>query len=95
MMRLEEWLRTPIGAIYGAPHWGSPLEDFKHEPMGSIQNHVLEVAIENAVANKLRQDMPGFALQGIRCEAASEDHLNISFIARESQYQAQVPFKQG
>lgn len=95
MMRLEEWLRTAIGSVYGAPHWGSPLADFKHEPMSSTKNHVLEVAIENAIAKKLRQDMPEFALQGIECDATNIDLLNISFVSGNTQYQTQVPLTQG
>lgn len=92
MMRLEEWLRTPTGSIYGAPHWGSPMAEFKHEPLGSDENHVLEVAIENRIAKKLRQDMPDFGLQGIYCESTGVDILSISFVSQNTQYQTTVTF---
>ncbi|WP_241647059.1 hypothetical protein [Rosenbergiella metrosideri] len=90
MARLEEWLHTPIGSIYGAPAWGSPLNEFKHEPIGSVDNHVLEVAIESRVAKKLNEDMPGFALQAIRCESLSIDQIKISFVSAGGRYDAQL-----
>ncbi|PIJ43331.1 hypothetical protein [Tatumella sp. OPLPL6] len=90
MARLEEWLHTPIGSVFGAPAWGSPLDEFRHEPTGSVENHVLEVAIESRVAKKLNEDMPGFALQAIRCESLSIDLLKISFVSAGGRYDAQL-----
>lgn len=46
MARLDEWLRTPEGSVYGLPSWGNPMEEFKHEPFGSETSHIVEVAIE-------------------------------------------------
>ncbi|KYP93964.1 hypothetical protein WB60_02130 [bacteria symbiont BFo2 of Frankliniella occidentalis] len=90
MMRLEEWLHTPIGSIYGAPAWGSPLDEFKHEPIGSTESHVFEVAIENRISKKLNEDMPGFALQAIRCEAIDINSVKISFVAEAGRYDTQL-----
>ncbi|MDE1486454.1 hypothetical protein KKI95_14400 [Xenorhabdus bovienii] len=66
--RLEEWLRTPIGSIYGLPEWGNPLVEFKHEPT----NQLVSVFIENRLISKLRTDIPEINLSGIRCAPASD-----------------------
>lgn len=81
MVRLEEWLRTPIGSVWGLPHWGNPMAEFKHEPIGEDSVHV-DVAIENRLAKKLRSDLPGLALQAIRCEALSGDQVLVSFYSK-------------
>ncbi|EJG6390353.1 hypothetical protein NAF50_004870 [Escherichia coli] len=82
MARLDEWLRTPEGGVYGLPSWGNPMEEFKHEPFGSETSHIVEVAIEGRMMTKLRQDLPGLDVQGIRCTSISEDSLLISFYAK-------------
>ncbi|WP_219563903.1 hypothetical protein [Salmonella enterica] len=64
MARLDEWLRTPEGSVYGLPSWGNPMEEFKHEPFGSETSHIVEVAIEGRMMKKLRQDLPGLDVQG-------------------------------
>lgn len=79
-MRLEEWLRTPLGSVYGLPSWGNPMQRYKHEPIGTESSHMVEVAIENDLVMKLRQDLPSIQLQQVRCEAISEDTLNIRFV---------------
>jgi hypothetical protein len=81
MVRLEEWLLTPVGTVYGLPHWGNPIAEFKHEPIGEGSSHV-EVAIENRLAKKLRADLPGLNLQAIRCESISEDKISVAFYAK-------------
>jgi hypothetical protein len=81
MVRLEEWLRTPVGSVWGLPHWGNPIAEFKHEPIGEESTHV-DVAIENRLATKLRSDLPGLGLQAIRCEALSQDQVLVSFYTR-------------
>ncbi|NPG90035.1 hypothetical protein HC583_26610, partial [Escherichia coli] len=55
---------------------------FKHEPFGSETSHIVEVAIEGRMMKKLRQDLPGLDVQGIRCTSISEDSLLISFYAK-------------
>lgn len=80
--RLDEWLRTPNGSVYGLPSWGNPMEEFKHEPFGSDTSHIVEVAIEARMMTKLQQDLPGLGLQAIRCATVSEDQLLISFLAK-------------
>lgn len=82
MTRLEEWLKTPVGAVWGLPHWGNPIAEFKHEPIGEDSTHI-DVAIENRLAKKLRSDLPGLNLQAIRCEALSEDQVLVSFYAKK------------
>lgn len=81
MARLHEWLRTPSGSVYGLPHWGNPMEEFKHEPIGSETSHLVEVAIEGRLVTKLGEDLPGLNIESIRCEALSMDELQISFFA--------------
>ncbi|WP_312329835.1 hypothetical protein [Atlantibacter hermannii] len=80
MMRLEEWLRTPLGSVYGLPSWGNPMQRYKHEPIGDESSHLVEVAIENDLVTKIRQDLPSIQIQQVRCEAISEDTLNIRFV---------------
>ncbi|EPH3081395.1 hypothetical protein ACR2SE_28835 (plasmid) [Citrobacter freundii] len=77
--RLDEWLRTPIGSIYGLPSWGNPLVNFKHEPLGSEKSVFVEVAIENALIKKLRIDLPSLRVFQVRCAALSVDMLEIIF----------------
>lgn len=60
LARLEEWLRTPQGSVYGLPGWGNTMQDYKHEPVGSETGHLTEVAIEAALLRKLRIDLPGW-----------------------------------
>ena len=82
--RLDEWLRTPEGSVYGLPSWGNPMAEFKHEPFGGDNSHIIEVAIEGRIMTKLRQDLPGLDVQGIRCSAISEDQLLIVIYAKGS-----------
>ncbi|EIH4659274.1 hypothetical protein B6P79_003803 [Escherichia coli] len=81
MARLDEWLQTPEGSVYGLPSWGNPMAEFKHEPFGSEASHVVEVVIEGRMLTKIRQDLPGLNIQGIRCTSISEDSMLISFHA--------------
>lgn len=67
--RIEEWLHTPQGSIYGWPEWGNPLQKYKHEPM----NTLTEVAIENDMLTAMIRDIPDLALSGIRVESAEFD----------------------
>lgn len=80
LARLEEWLRTPQGSIYGLPGWGNNMQDYKHEPIGSATSHMTEVAIENGLITKLRQDLPGIGLEAIRCEPIGIDMWQITFV---------------
>lgn len=77
--RLDEWLRTPAGSVYGLPSWGNPMEEFKHEPIGSSNNHIIEVSVESSLTMKLREDLPGLNLQAVRCEAVDVDQLVVAF----------------
>ncbi len=77
--RLDEWLETPEGSIYGLPGWGNNLARFKHEPT----NVFTEVAIENSVITKLRIDIPELKLIGIRCQELSVDIYKVDFLVPE------------
>lgn len=91
LARLEEWLRTPQGSIYGLPGWGNNLEDFKHEPIGSETSHLTEVAMENGLITKLRKDLPGIGLQAIRSAALSIDLWQVTFVTSNGSLTVQVP----
>lgn len=78
--RLEEWLRTPQGSVYGLPSWGNTLADFKHEPTGDDKSVVVAVGIENALLTKLRVDLPMLRISQVRCEVISEDMFSITFV---------------
>ncbi|MBS6033918.1 MAG: hypothetical protein KIB40_12365 [Pantoea sp.] len=80
LARLEEWLRTPQGSVYGLPGWGNTMQDFKHEPVGSETGHLTEVAIEAALIKKLRIDLPGLGLRAISCAPQNVDTWQITFI---------------
>lgn len=72
--KIEEWLHTPQGSIYGLPGWGNPLQKYKHEPM----NTFTEVAIENDMVTSLKRDIPDVELTGIRIEAIEKDLYYLS-----------------
>ncbi|MEG1350853.1 MAG: hypothetical protein RSD49_22760, partial [Hafnia sp.] len=91
--RLDEWLRTPIGSIYGLPSWGNPLANFKHEPMGSGKSVFVEVAIENALIKKLRIDLPSLRVVQVRCESVSEDMLKIIFAMSSGTFSTTISMK--
>lgn len=92
-MRLEEWLRTPLGSVYGLPSWGNTLQRYKHEPIDPDNGNLVEVAIENDLVTKLRQDLPSIQLQQVRCEAITEDILNIRFVMAEGEMDYQMQMK--
>lgn len=52
--RLDEWLFTPRGTIYGYPNWGNRLSRFKHQPSDTAT----AVQIENDIITALRIDIP-------------------------------------
>ncbi|MGL5103061.1 MAG: hypothetical protein ACRC6N_11130 [Plesiomonas sp.] len=82
--QLDEWLRTPVGSIYGLPEWGHPLADFRHEPT----DETVAVFIENKIVSKLRNDLPNVAISGIRCVPNSSeiDMYNIIFLLPTGEY---------
>ncbi|WP_238340049.1 hypothetical protein [Citrobacter sp. NCU1] len=92
-IRLEEWLRTPIGSVYGLPSWGNPLAKFKHEPIGSEKSYLVEVAIENELIKKLRMDLPSVRLLQVRCESVSEDTLAITFVTPDGEFTTPMPMQ--
>lgn len=65
LAQLGEWLKTPVGSVWGLPAWGHTINDFLHEPSGNST----EIAIEAALITKLHQDIPNLPLQAIRCSA--------------------------
>ncbi|EPK7688524.1 TPA: hypothetical protein ACGFA2_004472 [Serratia marcescens] len=68
--RIEDWLHTPEGSVYGLPEYGNPLPRYKHEPLDSV--HTL-VAIENEIIIKMMSDIADLKLTGIRIEPAEID----------------------
>lgn len=73
--QFDEWLRTPVGSIWGWPGWGNNLSDFKHEPSGNST----EIAVEAALMTKIRQDLPSLGLQAIRCNTVT-DHFDLYWV---------------
>lgn len=67
--RVSEWLDTPQGSIWGAPHWGNRLIQYKHLPMNSDT----AAAIQNSIADKLPQDMGDVAVSAVAVTAVEPD----------------------
>lgn len=76
--RLDEWLCTPRGAIYGYPDWGNRLSRFKHEPPDTPT----AVQIENDIINSLRVDIPALTINKIVCSpvASAPDRYDIAVV---------------
>ncbi|HFU2857328.1 TPA: hypothetical protein ACGQ50_000868 [Enterobacter cloacae] len=81
--RLEEWLRTPEGAVWGLPSWGNPMRQFQHEPT----NDYTAVAVENYIIGKLGTDIPEMMLMGIRCNALESDMYQVLFYYQNGFYE--------
>ncbi|MEG5932546.1 hypothetical protein UXN85_20990 [Enterobacter hormaechei] len=81
--RLEEWLRTPEGAVWGLPEWGNPMRRFQHEPM----NEVTAVAVEAFMIDKLQRDISELTLAGLRCNAISDDMYQVLFYYPTGMYE--------
>lgn len=88
--RLDEWLKTSVGTVYGLPGWGNSIADFLHEPIGSDRCPQVEVAVEASLMKKLRADLPGIALRGVGCKATSEDTLKLDFAIGNGTYSVNV-----
>jgi hypothetical protein len=73
-VRVSEWLDTPQGQMWGAPHWGNRLRAYKHEPMNSDT----EAAIENSILLTLPNDVKGVILESIDVCAVEFDLYRIS-----------------
>ena len=67
--RVEDWLYTPQGSVYGWPEYGNPLQKYKHEPM----NAYTEVAMENDLISCMQRDIADLQLTGIRIESIDKD----------------------
>lgn len=80
--RLNEWLRTPEGSVWGWPSWGNPLRRFQHEPM----NDYTAVNIENFLINKLKTDITELQLAGVRCNPVSGDLYQVIFFTPSGIY---------
>lgn len=68
--RIEDWLHTPEGSVYGYPSFGNPLAKYKHETLDSV--HTL-VAMENDIIIKMMTDIADLTLEGIRIEPVEID----------------------
>lgn len=69
LARVLEWLDTPIGQVWGAPHWGHNLTQYKHDPI----NVNTAVAIESSIVSKLPVDVSGVSINGISVTPANND----------------------
>lgn len=88
LAQFDEWLRTPVGSVWGLPSFGNTLADFRHEPSGNST----EIAIEAALISKLRQDLPDLTLRGIRCTTITNefDLYFVQFLFPFGSYEAQI-----
>ncbi|MCG6387490.1 hypothetical protein K6U51_10010 [Vibrio fluvialis] len=67
--RIAEWLDTPEGQVWGAPHWGNELSQYRHMPM----NGDTAAAIENHIASKLPEDIPDVSIASIKVTPVTVD----------------------
>lgn len=73
LIRIKEWLHTKKGEMWGAPHWGNTLEQFKHEPVNSYT----AAAIENHIIMTLPKHVAGVVITEIRAEPIDFDYYHI------------------
>ncbi|HAU6297941.1 TPA: hypothetical protein JD836_14620 [Citrobacter freundii] len=88
LAQFNEWLRTPVGSVWGLPAWGNTLTDFRHEPSGNST----EIAIEAALITKLKQDIPDLPLKAIRCitQTGVFDLYRVEFLFPFGAYAANI-----
>ena len=68
-VRVEEWLDTPQGEIWGAPQWGNRLKQYKHLPICDDT----AAAIENSILMKLPVDVPSAVITHISAKPQGVD----------------------
>jgi hypothetical protein len=75
--KINFWLDTPAGEVWGRPEWGNRHNQFKHEPT-STDTSSLEIAIENVTIRDLERDLPGVLVLGIRVSMLSIDNVQMT-----------------
>ncbi|QFT40120.1 MULTISPECIES: hypothetical protein [unclassified Vibrio] len=87
-MRVAEWLDTPQGQIWGAPHWGNRLMPYKHEPINSDT----AAAMENSIVMSLPVDVKGAVITEILIEPKDFDmyHIVIGLLGAQNYIQKEV-----
>jgi hypothetical protein len=62
LAKVNWWLDTPEGQLWGDPAWGNKLIQFNHDPI-SVS---LDVVIEAHIYSKMSVDLPSVSIKGIR-----------------------------
>lgn len=73
LARIAEWLDTPVGAVWGAPHWGNDLSQYRHMPMSGDT----AAAIENHIVTKLPLDIADVSMSSIKVTPVTVDRWNV------------------
>lgn len=60
--KINWWIDTPQGSVWGDPQKGNKLVMFKHDPISTAT----EIAIEAHILEKLPADIPLVQIKGIR-----------------------------
>ena len=66
--RLENWISTPQGSLYGRPSWGHTLSQFLHD----TPTETLSMVIESVLVEDLLRDLPDIQLRWVRVEPTEE-----------------------
>lgn len=72
--KVNFWLDTPAGQVWGRPEWGNRYAQFKHEPLGKDASS-LEVAMENITIGDIERDLPGVRVIGISISRLEIDNI--------------------
>ncbi|WP_413113445.1 hypothetical protein [Thaumasiovibrio sp. DFM-14] len=83
---IEEWLSTPVGAIYGRPEWGNRLALYRHNPV----NPLTAMTIENSIMLKLPEDLPQLSIAAIKVTPIAHDVYKIAVGANGGVYASNV-----
>ena len=67
--RIHEWFETPQGSIADHSSWGHNLGPFKHEPL----NSTTEVLLEMAILKKLPRDVRNLFISGVHVTYSAID----------------------
>jgi phage baseplate assembly protein W len=63
--KINWWLDTPKGQVWGDPNWGNELQQYAHDPVTVS----MEVSMEAHILNKMSEDLPFLQIHGIRIKA--------------------------
>lgn len=66
--KLQNWISTPRGSIFGKPEWGHTLRQFLHDP----PTDTLAGVIEAELADTLEVDLPDVSLLWVRVAPSEE-----------------------